>query len=183
MTLFKDIKPNYSIHILIKSDDGTLEYTRGKVVNVTPPYYPPQGPGSQYPPHLNMGGAIVGVNSQPSYNRVMDITIQIGERNRTYTVSENSSMAEAPGGVVLATNSDLIVGEVSTIRARAKEDLDKMTVREKEISCSDSILEQIQPEIAEKRGFDKRLKNLEAGYNSIQGDLKNILDILKKDGR
>ena len=92
-------------------------------------------------------------------------------------------MAEAPGGVVLATNSDLIVGEVSTIRARAKEDLDKMPVREKEISCSDSILEQIQPEIAEKRGFDKRLKNLEAGYNSIQGDLKNILDILKKDGR
>lgn len=179
MTLFKDIKQNYPIHVLLNYEDGTLEYTQGKVVNVAPPYYPQSQQGGPFPnPPMPMT-----MGSQPSYNRVMDITVQIKERTTTYTVSENSSMAEAPGGVVLATNKDLIIGEVDTIRSNDQNELDKVSIRENRVLCADHIMEQLQPEVAERREFDKRLKSLESGYDTIKGNLDSILNILQKQNR
>lgn len=170
MTLFKDIKVGYPIHVLTRSEDGTLNYFQSKVVNVNPPYFP-QTPGPM--PMPNPG-------TQPLYNRVMDITLQLKERTQTYTVSENSSMAEAPGGIVLATNKDLIIGEAEAIGARAREGLSRMPILENEASSSDSILELLKPEVAERKEVEKRLKNLEKDYSSIKDSLDRIINILNK---
>lgn len=171
MTLFKDIKVGYPIHVLTRSEDGILSYFQSKVVNVNPPYFPQTS--NSMPMPINPG-------TQPLYNRVMDITLQLKERTQTYTVSENSSMAEAPGGIILATNKDLIIGEAETIGARAREELSKMSIRENEASSSDSVVELLKPEVAEKKEVNKRLSNLEREYSSIKGSLDKILNILNK---
>lgn len=169
MTLFKDIKVGYPIHVLTRSEDGILSYFQSKVVNVNPPYFPQTQNSMPMPP-----------GTQPLYNRVMDITLQLKERTQTYTVSENSSMAEAPGGIILATNKDLIIGEAETIGARAREELSKMAIRENEVLSSDSVVELLKPEVAEKKEVYKRLSNLEKEYSSIKGSLDKILNILNK---
>ena len=116
MTLFKDIRNGYPVHVLTRSEeDGTIEYLPCNVVNVAPPYFPT----SQYANgHLPTPPMPFTPNTQNTYNRVMDITIQVKEKTTTYTVGENSCLSEAPGGILIATDRDLIIKELENINSK-----------------------------------------------------------------
>lgn len=179
MTLFKDIRNGYPVHVLTRSEeDGTIEYLPCNVVNVAPPYFPT----SQYANgHLPQPPIPFTPNTQNTYNRVMDITIQVKEKTTTYTVGENSCLSEAPGGILIATDRDLIIKELENIKSQNTHKLSKVPILENEILCCDSILESIDPSVSEKKAMDSRLQKLEKGYSDMSGNIERILGILQRN--
>lgn len=176
MTLFKDIRTGYPVHVLTRFEDGTMDYLQCNVVNVAPPYFPPPpSANGQFPTPMTFNPG-----SQNTYNRVIDITIQLKEKTKTYTVGENSCLSEAPGGILLATERDLIIKEVENIKSKATSELKRVPILETEILCCDTILESIDPSVMEKKEMDDRLKKLEKGYSDINSNLNRILSILQK---
>lgn len=180
MTLFKDIRNGYPVHVLTRSDDnGTIEYLQCNVVNVAPPYFPTQpnanGPFTSPIPFTP--------NAQNTYNRVMDITIQVKEKTKTYTVGENSCLSEAPGGILLSTDRELIIKELENIKSQATTALNKVPILENEILCCDTILESIDPSVSEKKEMNDRLRKLEKGYSDMSGNIERILGILQNQKR
>lgn len=168
MTLFKDIKEGYSLHTLIRTENGR-KYAIGSVVHISDPYFPT--------PNVNNPSQIT--SSQP-YLRFLDITLKIGERTTTYAVMENSSMAEGKDGTILATDRDYIIREVESIQSRAESGLREVPNLKKDLEDCKNILEELKPELAEKRQMDKRLSDLEGNYRSVQQTLNEILKAVRK---
>ena len=94
---------------------------------------------------------------------VVDITIDANGQTKTYTISENATITYA-GNIVLSTERDGIAQE-----AKNHEDLEKIN----------SLLEDWNPALAEKRKQDERINTIEQEVRSIGQQLKDFFSEFK----
>lgn len=103
---------------------------------------------------------------------VIDVVIAIDGVERTYTMSDNASIAYA-GDVTLSLDKESIVSECTKLRDEANDALSKVDQYKLVIDSYSSLIDSLCPEEAEKKAMSERLSRLE-------DSVKQILNLLNK---
>ena len=164
---FKEVREGYRIHFIAKGKDG-LHHEVNTVINVSAPYFPTQTGISNMASSLN------------SMARYIDITVPFKGVTTTYTVNENSCVTEAPGNIILAVDKESILRELEAMKTNASEALSQIETHKKTIEDCDKILEELNPDLAEKKAQEKRIQTLENQVNGMSGMLEKILAAVNK---
>lgn len=153
--LFKDIKQNYSVHIL---DKDNVSYIQGKVVSVSFPHMDNTNP-------MAMGKTVV------------DVVIDADGKSATYTIPENMGIVYA-GNLVLSTDKDGIIREVEALKTSSEQYLESVDKTRQVLEKSTSLLAELNPEIKAKQENELRLSNLENTMKDIQSDMKDFKEMM-----
>lgn len=170
---FSELKQNYPVYMLISENDK-MHGEIGKVVNVSQPRFAQLNP-------QNMNFAQMPL--QAPTQRVIDVTIQLGDKTQTYTVNETSSISNAQVNgqtIVLSPSKEAILREVDALKTQSTEALSMMDKHKNIIAACDDISVRWNPEIAKEKDTEKRLENLEKGLTSITSSLAQILEKIDK---
>ena len=145
---YKDMKQGYPVYFF---DKEAVKAYAGKVVSVAVPRY---------------DAPKFGAPAQPSTGMVVDVTIEAEGATRTYTIPEASAVTYA-GALVLSTDRDGILREVESLKASATEALAKVDHYREALAKCDTILEELNPALAERREQDRRIGGIEAEVKSL----------------
>ena len=159
--LFKEMKPGYPVYFL---DKESVKAYQGKVVSVAVPRY---------------DAPKFGQISQPQTGMVVDVTIEANGEAKTYTIPESTSVAYACM-VVLSSDKDGILREVEALKSEAEATLSKMETAKANVAKCDAILEEWNPQIAEKRENERRIEGIENEVKSLGQMVRELINEFKK---
>lgn len=159
--LFKEMKPGYPVYFL---DKENVKAYQGKVVSVAVPRY---------------DAPKFGQIAQPQTGMVVDVTIEANGEAKTYTIPEATSVAYA-GMVVLSSDKDGILREVEALKSEAEATLSKMETAKANIGRCDAILEEWNPQIAEKRENERRIEGIENEVKSLGQMVREFINEFKR---
>lgn len=157
---FKELKPNYIVHILCKGDE--LKYTQGKVVSVSAPRFQPADMKTGY---QNFG------------NTVVDVTISTDEGTNTYTMMDNITITYTTDKV-LSTDKEGIVKELQSIKNTCEEVLNSVEANKKKLATCNTLLSELDTDFKIKKENDERMSKLENNIESLNHTLHQILQKL-----
>lgn len=149
--LFKDIKPNYPIHILDKQE---FSLTQGKATAVSFP-------------RLDM-------NKSGKTDMVVDVTIEINGKSATYTIPENLAVTYA-GNLVLSTDKQGLMSEVDAIVANADQVIASVPHAQAIKEKAPAILAELNPQYKEKQETEKRFGAIEDSVNEIKKMMSELI--------
>lgn len=154
---FKDIKKGHPVYMLHKGDEGLREEI-GKVAAVTQPRFP------QY----NGGNALA---------MVVDVTVETGGANATYTMPADSSVVSA-GNTILSVDREGILKEVDALETESDDIINSVAKHEARKKDCERIRTEWNPAFAEKKKQDERIGSLESGMNELKGLVRTLVDKL-----
>ena len=158
---FQNLRNNHQIYILRKETSPILE--TGKVINLTVPV----------PKYGNM------------YNTndlIMDITIDLDGRPTNFQkIPANSEIADFGKDIVLATSKEAMNSEVLSMKQRSLDIINSIDQHKSIVQGCDQILEQLNPEIAEKQRQEKENKELREELNSLKEMFKEFIKLNSND--
>lgn len=156
---FKDIKKGHPVYILHKGDEGLREEI-GKVTAITQPRFP------QY----NGGGTALSTT-------VVDVTVETGGANNTYTIPADSSVVSA-GNTILSVDREGILKEVDALETESDDIINSVAKHEARKKDCERIKTEWNPVFAEKKKQDERIGSLESGMNELKGLVRTLVDKL-----
>lgn len=158
---FQNLRNNHQIYILRKEDTPILE--TGKVINLTVPV----------PKYGNM------------YNTndlIMDITIDLDGRPTNFQkIPANSEIADFGKDIVIATSKEAMNSEILSMKQRSLDIINSIDQHKNIVQGCDQILEQLNPEIAEKQRQEKENKALREELNSLKEMFKEFIKLNSND--
>ena len=135
---FKDIKQNYPVYILDKSN---LDFTQGKVTAVS--------------------FARMDMNQKTGKTEmVKDITIEANGKLATYAIPEELSVTYA-GNIVLSTDKQGLINDVNAAQSRAEQILVQKEEAEALIAKAPQLLAELNPVYKERQETEKRFNKIE----------------------
>lgn len=156
---FREINKGYNVYMLHKGEDE-LKAEIGKVVVSTQPRFP----------QMYNGGAMSGM--------VMDVTISANGANKTYVVPVDSCVVNA-GNIVISTDKDGILREVEAMEAESDDVLNSVEKHKKRKEECEKIKTEWNPQIAEKKEQEERIKSVETEVKGLSTMLKDLIKELK----
>ena len=157
---FNEYKENYPIFAVIERDG--IEVKEAKVTAVSQPYFP------------NVSQITAASLSQ---NKVVDITIAMGDSSKIYTFPEGSSIASTSDNIVF-TDRDGVIRELNALKAQSEDALRKVEQHKKRVEDCKALLAEFDPVAKKDAAFDARVSQLESsikGINSSIDDLKSLI--------
>lgn len=152
--LFKDIKQNYPVYILDKSN---LTLSTGKATQV--PF-----------PRVDMN------QKTGKTETVVDITIEANGKTATYVIPENLAVTYA-GNLILATDKMSLASEIEAMRNTAEQIIASVDHQKEILSKSEALLAELNPVYKEKQETEKRFSEMEKSVK----ELKDMMsDFIKK---
>ena len=161
---FKELKPNYPIHILDKTE--SVKYVLGKVLNVGQPRYDmpaQQAPGSM--PNFSM----------PSMK--VDVTIESDGKTKTYVFDENAATASV-GNVLFSTDKEGIIRELDATITHCEQYLSEEERVKKDLEESKVLKGQLDTSYKDKQETDKRFEKIEKTQEGMGEMLRKIMQKL-----
>ena len=161
---FKELKPNYPIHILDKTEG--VKYVLGKVLNVGQLRYDmpiQQAPGSM--PNFSM----------PSMK--VDVTIEADGKTKTYVFDENSATASV-GNVLFSTDKEGIVRELDATITHCEQYLSEEERVKKDLEDSKALKGQLDTTYKDKQETDKRFEKIEKNQEEMGDMMRKIMQKL-----
>lgn len=153
---FKELKPNYPIRILDKTEG--VKYVLGKVLNVGQPRYDmptQQAPGSM--PNFSM----------PSMK--VDVTIEADGKTKTYVFDENAATASV-GNVLFSTDKEGIIRELDATITHCEQYLSEEERVKKDLEESKVLKGQLDTSYKDKQETDARFKEI-SDWQSRMGEM------------
>ena len=147
--LFKDIKQNYSVHIL---DKDKLTLSDGKAITVGFPRY-----------------------DLTAKSTVVDITLDVNGSTATYAIPESLSVTYA-GNLVLSTDKEGLVREIEAMKTSAEQILASVDHQKEVIEKSSALLSELNPQFKEKQEAEKRFANIESSVHKIEELVTNFIN-------
>ena len=152
--MFSNLRANNQVYVLHK--DGTPYLEVGNVISVSAPM------------------PAIGQFGQPmSYT--VDVTIKAGDQTVTYSkLPSNAEIADwgGNGNLVVAANRDAMNSELQAMKQRSVEVLASVDYHKGVIDVVDKILQQVNPEYAEKVALQAELTSLKAELMQLRSELK-----------
>lgn len=148
---FSEIRQNYPVYILNRNNMTTIH---GKVINAGKPYFP-----NMNPMNMPIPGQV-----QQSTQRMVDITMEIEGKTQTFTIPETSAVtcAQINGNeMILSTEKQGIIREVEVLKSQSESVLASMEKHKAIIQNCDRILTEWNPQFAEKKELEERIKKAE----------------------
>lgn len=161
---FKELKPNYSIHILDKTEG--IKYVLGKVLNVGQPRYDmpaQQAPGSM--PNFSL----------PSMK--VDVTIESNGKTNTYVFDENAATASV-GNVLFSTDKEGVIRELDATIAHCEQYLSEEDRVKKDLDESKALKEQLDTSYKDKQNVNKRFEKIEKSQEEMSDMMRKIMQKL-----
>lgn len=161
---FKELKPNYPIHILDKTEG--VKYVLGKVLNVGQPRYnmpTQQAPGSM--PNFSI----------PSMK--VDVTIETDGKTNTYALTENVSV-DSIGNILFSTDKEGIVRELDATITHCEQYLSEEERVKRDLEESKALKGQLDTSYKDKQETDKRFEKIEKAQEGMGDMLRKIMQKL-----
>ena len=161
--MFSTLRKGATIYILDRSADPTVKI--GYIDNVTMPrpMYPTYNPAVS-----------LGTNMQ----RVVDITVRIGEEKKEFSVPSDLSI-HTYGDYTLSENKEAMISEVDGLLQNSKDILDSIDKHKAAVTAYEKILGELNPVYAKEQERDSRIDNLTQQMDSMQDVLNRLESLLR----
>ncbi len=152
--MFQSLRNNQQFYILTKGPNPKLDI--GIVTSVTAP-------------QMKFQAIPQGLGSQPEY--VVDVTVNVGGATQTYqrlpSNKEIADFGDGFGNIVVSTSRDAMNNEIITLKTNSENHLKRVDEEKQKILIYESILQQLNPEYAEKQRQDAEISTLKNQVASI----------------
>lgn len=145
--MFQSLRANQQFYILTKGATPRLDV--GIVTSVTAP-------------QMKFQAIPQGLGSQPEY--VVDVTVQVNGAIQQYqrlpANKEIADFGDGYGNIVVSMSRDAMNNEIATLRNRSEDHIKRVDEERQKIIAYESILQQLNPEYAEKQKQEAEIMNL-----------------------
>lgn len=145
--MFQSLRANQQFYILTKGVNPRLDI--GLVTSVTAP-------------QMKFQAIPQGLGSQPEY--VVDVTVTVNGATQQYqrlpANKEIADFGDGYGNIVVSMSRDAMNNEIATLRNRSEDHIKRVDEERQKIIAYESILQQLNPEYAEKQKQEAEIMNL-----------------------
>lgn len=145
--MFQSLRTNQQFYILTKGATPRLDI--GTVTSVTAP-------------QIKFQAIPQGLGTQPEY--VVDVTVTVNGATQQYqrlpANKEIADFGDGFGNIVVSTSRDAMNNEISTLRSRSEDHIRRVDEEKQKIVAYEAILQQLNPEYAEKQKQEAEIMNL-----------------------
>lgn len=162
---FKELKPNYPIHILDKTEG--VKYVLGKVLNVGQPRYDMQQP--------QMSAGSMPNFSMPSMK--VDVTIEADGKTKTYAFDENAATTSV-GNVLFSIDKEGIIRELDATITHCEQYLAEEEHIKRDLKESKALKGQLDTSYKDKQETDARFKEISDWQNKMGEMMQKVMQKL-----
>lgn len=166
--MFQSLRNNQQFYILTKGITPRLDV--GTVTAVSAP-------------QMKFPSMPQGLGSQPEY--VVDVTVTVNGATQQYqrlpANKEIADFGDGFGNIVVSTSRDAMNNEIATLRNRSEDHIKRVDEEKQKIIAYESILQQLNPEYAEKQKQEAEimsLKNQVAAMAQSNANLEQMMSQL-----
>ena len=145
--MFQSLRANQQFYILTKGATPRLDV--GIVTSVTAP-------------QMKFQAIPQGLGSQPEY--VVDVTVTVNGAPQQYqrlpANKEIADFGDGYGNIVVSMSRVAMNNEIATLRNRSEDHIKRVDEEKQKIIAYESILQQLNPEYAEKQKQEAEIMNL-----------------------
>ena len=145
--MFQSLRANQQFYILTKGATPRLDV--GIVTSVTAP-------------QMKFQAIPQGLGSQPEY--VVDVTVTVNGATQQYqrlpANKEIADFGDGYGNIVVSMSRDAMNNEIATLKNRSEDHIRRVDEERQKIIAYESILQQLNPEYAEKQKQEAEIMNL-----------------------
>ena len=164
--MFSTLRKGATIYILDRTSEPEVKV--GYIDNVTlpRPMYPTFNPAVS-----------LGTNMQ----RVVDITVRIGEEKKEFSVPSDLSI-HTYGDYTISENKEAMISEVDSLLQNSKDVLESVDKHKAAIDAYENILKTLNPVYAKEQERDSTIDKLTQQVNGMQSTLKRLESLLLNNG-
>lgn len=149
--IFKDVKQGQTVYLF---DRNTVDMKECKVTQV-------------------------GLSHIDTFNKqfemVIDITIDTGNGQQTYTFKDSNEVGYA-GQLMITPNRDNVLREIQSLKSQSEETLNKIDQYKQTVEKCNTLLATFDPIYKDKKETDEKFSRLESSIN----ELKELISHLKE---
>lgn len=149
--LFKDLKQGYMVYLF---DRTNITINTVKVVSVNPPH--------------------IDTHFGNITEMVVDITVEDGSNNRTYTFKDGSEVGYS-GTLVISPNRDSILRELEVMKNSSEEALKQVDRHKETVEKCGKLLVDFNPQYKEKKETEERFSRMEDTMKKMQEMMSMII--------
>ena len=163
--MFSTLRKGATIYILDRTSEPEVKV--GYIDNVTlpRPMYPTFNPAVS-----------LGTNMQ----RVVDITVRIGEEKKEFSVPSDLSI-HTYGDYTISENKEAMISEVDSLLQQSKDIIGSVQKHKDNISAYEDILKNLNPVYAREQERESRIDSLSQQVGDLQTTLKRLESILLRN--
>lgn len=128
---------------------------------------------------INVGLPQLDRANMNSTQMIVDATIEIDGKTRTYTVPESQNVAYAPD-IIISTDKECIMRELEAMRSQAEEALSKVEYYNDVKAQASELLAELNPVEKEKRETEARMASIEAQIASMADKFSEFMKNFNK---
>lgn len=164
--MFSTLRKGATIYILDRTSEPEVKI--GYIDNVTlpRPMYPTFNPAVS-----------LGTNMQ----RVVDITVRIGEEKKEFSVPSDLSI-HTYGDYTISENKEAMISEVDSLLQNSKDVVDSVDKHKAAIDAYENILKTLNPVYAKEQERDSTIDKLTQQVNGMQSTLNRLESLLLNNG-
>ena len=164
--MFSTLRKGATIYILDRTSEPEVKV--GYIDNVTlpRPMYPTFNPAVS-----------LGTNMQ----RVVDITVRIGEEKKEFSVPSDLSI-HTYGDYTISENKEAMISEVDSLLQNSKDIVDSVDKHKAAIDAYENILKTLNPVYAKEQERDSTIDKLTQQVNGMQSTLNRLESLLLNNG-
>ena len=171
--MFQSLRTNQQFYILTKGINPRLDV--GLVTSVSAP-------------QMKFPTIPQGLGSQPEY--VVDVTVSVNGATQQYqrlpANKEIADFGDSFGNIVVSMNRDAMNNEIATLRNRSEDHIKRVEEEKQKIIAYESILQQLNPEYAEKQkqeaeiiSLRNQVATISQSYTNLENMMSQLLSELK----
>lgn len=145
--MFQSLRNNSHFYILTKGTNPRLDI--GMVTSVTAP-------------QIKFQTIPQNLSQQPEY--VVDVTVNVNGTTQQYqrlpANKEIADFGEGYGNIVVSMSRDAMNNEIATLKNNSEDHIRRVDEEKQKLVAYESILQQLNPEYAEKQKQDAEIANL-----------------------
>ena len=166
--MFRSLRTNQQFYILTKGANPRLDI--GLVTSVSQPVV-------KFQPMPQLGAAT---------EYVVDINVSLNGAQQTFQKlpadKEIADFGEGFGNIVVTANRDAMNAEIASLKNKSEEHLKRVDEEQQKIIAYEAILQQLNPEYAEKQRQEQEISSLKnqvaqmaSGYSRMESLLEQLL--------
>lgn len=162
--MFSGLRTNSLFYILEKGEKPVLKVGQVSSVSNPSPKY------GQYPTTPMFGQQM---------ETVVDVSVKVGDETMEFKqLPSNLSIANLGQNVVVSENKDAMNAEVEAMLRNSRGILESVSYHESVIASCDSILREINPQLAKEKAQEEKIVGLEDQMGKLSVALSSIQEML-----
>ena len=162
--MFSGLRTNSLFYILEKGEKPVLKVGQVSSVSNPSPKY------GQYPTTPMFGQQM---------ETVVDVSVKVGDETMEFKqLPSNLSIANLGQNVVVSENKDAMNAEVEAMLRNSRGILESVSYHESVIASCDSILRELNPQLAKEKAQEEKIVGLEDQMGKLSVALSSIQDML-----